>query len=90
MRWLLQFFRRPTCRHEFRYSDLKLTGIAVPPMPKDYEGAMQWYRNQYSHPSHSERVSWLCRKCGKEFRAHCGLDVLRHGILSPSKQPSHV
>lgn len=79
MRWLLKFFCRAVCRHEFPYSTLKLTRIPAPPMPKDYAGAMEWYRNQYSHPSFSERVSWTCRKCGKEFRAHCGLDILPHG-----------
>lgn len=31
------------------------------------------------HPWHTERVTWSCHKCGKEFRAHCGLDVLQHG-----------
>lgn len=78
MRWLLQLCR-PTCRHEFRYSDLKLTGIPATPIPTDFEGAMEWHRNEYRHPSFSERVSWRCHKCGKEFRAHCGLDVLQHG-----------
>jgi hypothetical protein len=75
----LAIFGASACRHEFRYSDLKRTGIPVPPMPADFEGAMEWHRKAHSHPSHSERVSWKCSKCGKEFRAHCGLDVLHHG-----------
>ena len=25
------------------------------------------------------RVTWPCSKCGKVFRAECGLDVLQHG-----------
>lgn len=27
-----------------------------------------------------DRVMWPCAKCGKEFRAHCGLDISpKHG-----------
>ncbi len=79
-----RLWKQSRCSHEFRNADLKLTGIPVPPMPNDYDGAMEWYRNQFQHPSHSERVSWRCHKCDKEFRAHCGLDVLRHGTPVPN------
>lgn len=84
MRWLPQFLCRTVCAHEFRYADLRLTGIPVPPTPA--RGASMAELNKWGdevicgkHPSHTERVSWSCHKCGKEFRAHCGLDVLKHG-----------
>lgn len=32
-----------------------------------------------------ERISWACWKCGKEFRANCGLDIYRHGGADNSK-----
>jgi len=29
-----------------------------------------------------ERVRWPCSRCGKVFRAHCGLDITpQHGFL---------
>jgi hypothetical protein len=29
-----------------------------------------------------DRVAWPCRKCGKVFRAHCGLDISpKHGYI---------
>lgn len=72
------------CRHEFRYSDLRLTGIPEPTQPGPGATQEEWrhWGDQViggNHPWHTERVSWRCRKCGKEFRAHCGLDVLQHG-----------
>ncbi len=83
MHWLRRLFR-PACRHEFRYSDLMLTGIPKPPDPR--RGASREELEKWGdevvcgkHPWHTERVSWKCHKCGKEFRAHCGLDVLKHG-----------
>lgn len=33
----------------------------------------------------TERVSWACWKCGKVFKAKCGLDVYKHGIADNSK-----
>ena len=31
-----------------------------------------------------ERVSWSCAKCGKVFKAHCGLDISpKHGDICP-------
>ena len=27
-------------------------------------------------------VSWPCWKCGKVFKAHCGLDILNHGTCT--------
>lgn len=83
MNWLRRLFR-PACRHEFHYSDLKLTGIPKPPDPR--RGCPKAELDRWGdevvcgrHPWHAERVSWTCRKCGKEFRAHCGLYVLHHG-----------
>ena len=30
------------------------------------------------------RVAWPCRKCGKVFYAHCGLDISpKHGFVFP-------
>jgi hypothetical protein len=82
---LTRLFRRSVCAHEFHLSDLQKTGI--PPLETpidrhDYRGWMTYYCNIYTHPSVTERVEWPCVKCGKVFRAHCGLDVLSHGKIS--------
>ncbi len=28
-----------------------------------------------------DHVSWVCELCGKEFKADCGLDILRYGDI---------
>lgn len=72
------------CQHEFHLADLNLTGIPEPQMPRPLASREDWERwgNEVicgQHPWHTERVSWCCRLCGEEFRAHCGLDILQHG-----------
>jgi hypothetical protein len=72
-------FRAHICRHEFRLADLTETGIAQPEKPAGsarYSEWLDYYARLSSHPANSERVTWACCKCGKEYRAHCGLDVL--------------
>ena len=33
----------------------------------------------------NRRVAWPCRKCGKVFHAHCGLDISpAHGFIVPN------
>lgn len=77
-----------TCRHEFRIADLTDTDIAQPATPPEGSGYYAWldyYCGLSAHPANSERVKWACCKCGKEYRAHCGLDILNHGkIASPN------
>ncbi len=82
-------FRAHICRHEFRLSDLTETGIALPEKPPQNSGYYIWldyYTKLSVHPANSERVSWTCCKCGKEYRAHCGLDVLSRsrGTVRPT------
>lgn len=75
---MFSWFRKKTCRHEFDTSDLKLTGISEPEEPDKYASYKEWvkYFHELHHgPSHTERVEWPCNKCGKPFRAHCGLDI---------------
>ncbi len=38
-----------------------------------------------NHPWHTERERWPCARCEREFRAHCGLDILRHGEVLPRR-----
>lgn len=77
--WLPRPVVRFLCRHEFRLTDLTETGIAQPEKPSRSARFSEWldyYARLSSHPANSERVSWACCKCGKEYRAYCGLDVL--------------
>ncbi len=81
---ILNRIARAKCQHEFRYRDMHKTGILQPPDPKpgaSREELEKWGSEVVcgNHPWHTERISWTCCKCGKEFRRHCGLDVLKHG-----------
>jgi hypothetical protein len=91
-RWV-RGFRMAICRHEFRLSDLTDTNIAQPAKPPEGSGYYAWldyYCGLSAHPANSERVKWACCKCGKEYRAHCGLDILNHGkIASPNTTMSN-
>lgn len=81
----------PKCNHEFALSDLHKTGIEPTPAPKTrgYEEWQEYFRLWNNEPAHSERVEWKCCKCGEIFRAHCGLDILKHGkIHSPNSKIS--
>lgn len=77
------------CRHRFHLDDMKDTNIPPPDKPHENAGLVAWhsyYANLPVHPSHTERISWCCQKCGKEFRAHCGLDVLsQHGEITHAR-----
>lgn len=65
------------CKHEFLLSDLKKTGIAplAKPESNDSRAWFDYYQKVYEHESVTKRVVWPCRKCRKEFFAHCGLDI---------------
>lgn len=77
--------RESFCSHQFRLDDLQLTRIPVPPPPPtdaSIKEHFEYLESLPGHLSHTERVSWRCAKCNREFRAHCGLDVSpRHGPL---------
>lgn len=82
VRWLRWKF----CRHEFRWDDLKQTGIKEQERPADnasYDEWLQWHINTIKEPAFTHGVSWPCVKCGRTFYAHCGLDILRHGKIMP-------
>lgn len=87
MKRALRVIHQRTCSHEFILSDLTLTGIQQPEKPSPNSAYYVWldyYARLSSHPANSERVLWTCCKCKKEYRAHCGLDILSHGkIKSP-------
>lgn len=70
--------RQYFCRHSFRLADLRFTGIPVPPRPatESFYVMLTYFASLADHPSHRERVEWPCLKCGRVFRAHCGLDIL--------------
>ena len=73
------------CRHEFDLTDLHQTGIKEPERPADgasFDAHMKWHQSLYTGPWYTERVEWSCAKCGKVFRAHCGLDISpKHGFI---------
>lgn len=79
--------RRFFCRHAFALRDLKLTGIPEPDKPGDgasYEAWLEYHRQLSEGPHNTQRVEWPCAKCGKVFRAHCGLDISpEHGPVLP-------
>lgn len=85
---LVRRVRRYFCRHQFRLCDLKQTGIPIPDPPHEkerYDVHMAYFQSLPKHPSHTMRVRWPCRKCGKVFHAHCGLDISpEHGPIIPS------
>lgn len=70
--------RQFLCRHRFNLADLELTNIPVPPRPatESFYVMLTYFASLADHPSHRERVEWPCRKCGRVFRAHCGLEIL--------------
>lgn len=89
---LVRWLRRATCRHEFVLDDLKHTGIPEPEKPKDaadYAAWAEYFKGLDQHIHFTHRVQWPCRKCGKHFFAHCGLDISgKHGrIVAPPNKP---
>ncbi len=88
MNWLRSLrlrLRQWFCRHEFHTSDLTLTGIkplSAPPRFAPWPEHRDYFFALDKHPSHTKRVHWPCRKCGKSFHAHCGLEILsKHGKI---------
>lgn len=72
------------CQHEFQLKDLKGTGIPEPEKPKsnDFHEWGKYLDELYRGESFTKRVQWPCRKCGKTFYAHCGLDIApKHGYI---------
>ena len=82
------FVRTRFCHHAFRLEDLHKTGIPEPEKPADgasYQAWKDYHRELTEGPHHTERVEWPCARCGKVFRAHCGLDISpEHGPILPS------
>jgi hypothetical protein len=78
--------KRAVCSHEFLLDDLERTGLAEPQKPtsrdcKDWEKYLDelWYGDWRKFV-----VRWPCRKCGKVFKAFCGLDIApKHGRIVP-------
>ena len=50
--------------------------------------ALQDLRRISDDEDSHERVAWECWKCGKEFKANCGLDIYKHGTADNSKGQS--
>jgi hypothetical protein len=73
------------CAHEFLLVDLKQTGMPEPAQPAQDAGSEEWelyYDELHNGEHHMKRVAWPCRKCGKVFYAHCGLDISpKHGFI---------
>lgn len=84
MKWICNLFKT-VCRHEFDLNDLRKTGIQEPERPPNGAGVdahIKWHQSLYTGPWYTERVEWPCCKCGKVFRAHCGLDISpEHGFI---------
>lgn len=69
--------KQALCHHELHLDDVRPTGIpppAEPPAKGSYGDWERYYRELYSGDHHTKRVGCTCRKCGKIFFAHCGLD----------------
>lgn len=64
------WFKQQFCLHHFYTEDLN-EGYTPPQMP---EGLT--IEEEYRHPAFTHRVRWACAKCGKQFHAHCGLDIV--------------
>jgi hypothetical protein len=73
------------CHHEFDLAHLRATGIPAPEKPEknDYESWKKGRSEFYESDHVKKRVMWSCRKCGKTFYAHCGLDIYKHGAPIP-------
>lgn len=80
--WLKTLFLRfKRCSHEFAIDNIKLTGIPLIPVPDNNAGYVEWQKYHeefYECEGNIKRVSSVCRKCGKEFFASCGLELPGH------------
>lgn len=81
IRKILTRFKKTVCSHEFRLSDMKLTGLPEleKPLNNDYSAWKKYFNEIYEHDSIKKRVSLPCCKCGKMFYAQCGLDIISKG-----------
>ncbi len=73
------------CSHEFNLEDLCYTNIKPIERPSKNSTYADWenyYSKSYVEDAHTKRVFWFCRKCNKFYYAHCGLDILSHGIMT--------
>jgi hypothetical protein len=72
------------CKHEFVLADLALTNIPELEKPKvnDYQAWVEYYKGIFQHESFTKRVKWPCKKCGKVFYAHCGIDIYHRNTVS--------
>lgn len=69
------------CSHEFATDNIKLTEIPLIPEPSkdaDYAEWQKYHEDFYECEGNTKRISSVCRKCGKEFYANCGLDLPGH------------
>ena len=81
-----RLFRIPLCHHEFRYEDLKKTGIADLEKPKnnDYLEWQKYYAEFYTHESVTKRIQWTCHKCSEVLYGHYGIGIAsKHGKIVP-------
>lgn len=67
---LVRWLKQRVCWHEFYTEDL-CAGYEKPKMP---EGLT--VEQEYEHDAFKKRVRWACAKCGREFYAHTGLDIV--------------
>lgn len=83
IKFLANLFKQTKCSHEFNLNELQLTNIPEPVKPNNnsYRDWVDYHSSYYDHPFNTNRVLWPCRKCGKIFYAHCGLDILKHGQM---------
>lgn len=90
MNWIREYIKPYFCKHEFELKDLKKTGIQEPEPPAksaSFDEHCKWHKSLYEGPWYTERVEWPCCKCGKVFRAHCGLDISpKHGFIRPRRK----
>lgn len=82
MKWLRKFFSRE-CEHEFNISDIKQLNRPAPTKPST-SGCAEWevYFRELNSFRKLDHVSCVCRKCGEEFKAHHGIQLIRKGKLT--------
>lgn len=75
-----RYFKVKICSHEFKYKDLKATGIPEPDKPEgnDYLEWKEYYFKVYDFNSDfiKKRIQWTCHKCKETFYGPYGLEIL--------------
>ena len=89
VRLFIPRLKQAVCIHKFDLDDLKLTGIEEPikPYTNEYDAWVQYLSGLNKHDSYLRRVVWPCYKCGKEFYAHCGLDIPKPKAIASLNKP---